>query len=208
MAEYKHSNVPTGFKEIPGYDERYFINENGEVWSVAARRLMSQQWDEKHPYPWLLLRCSDGKLRTVAVHRMMGRTWLELPPGPIGSKKGEYCINHKDGNKQNNNATNLEWITCEENVRHAWITGLNQSIGEKSCNTKLKSAEVRRIRKDFISGKSLSSLANEYKMSVQGIHDICRFRRWKSQDFDLLVPMKERSSSVFIEKFIDGKSKD
>jgi len=208
MAEYKHSNVPTGFKEIPGYDGRYLINEKGEVWSVAARRLMSQQWDEKHPYPWLLLRCSDGKLRTVAVHRMMGRTWLELPPGLIGSKKGEYCINHKDGNKQNNNATNLEWITCEENVRHAWITGLNQSAGEKSSNTKLKSAEVRRIRKDFISGKSLSSLANEYKMSVQGIHDICRFRRWKSQDLDLLVAMKERSSSVFIEKLIDSKSKD
>jgi hypothetical protein len=208
MATNKHSSVPAGFKEIPGYDGRYFINEKGEVWSVAARRLMSQQWDEKHPYPWLLLRCSDGKLRTVAVHRMMGRTWLELPPGLIGSKKGEYCINHKDGNKQNNNATNLEWITCEENVRHAWITGLNQSAGEKSSNTKLKSAEVRRIRKDFISGKSLSSLANEYKMSVQGIHDICRFRRWKSQDLDLLVAMKERSSSVFIEKLIDSKSKD
>lgn len=208
MAEYKHNSVPAGFKEIPGYYGRYFINESGEVWSVAARRLMSQQWDEKHPYPWLLLRCSDGKLRTVAVHRMMGRTWLESPPGLIGSKKGEYCINHKDGNKQNNNATNLEWITCEENVRHAWITGLNQSAGEKSSNTKLKSAEVRLIRKDFISGKSLSSLANEYKMSVQGIHDICRFRRWKSQDLDLLVAMKERSSSVFIEKLIDSKSKD
>jgi len=205
MATNKHSSVPAGFKEIPGYAGRYFINEKGEVWSVFAKRLMSQQWDEKHPYPWLLLRCGDGKLRTVAIHRIMGRTWLELPPGPIGSKKGEYCINHKDGNKQNNNVANLEWITCEENVRHAWETGLNQSIGEKSCSTKLKSTQIRQIRKDFISGRSLSMLADEYCMSVQGIHDICRFRRWKTQDLDLLAPMKERSSSVFIDKIINGK---
>ena len=207
MADTNHSSVPEGFKEIPGYDGRYFINEKGDVWSVAKSRLMSPQWDEKHPYPWVLLRCNDGKSRTVAIHRIMGRTWLELPPGSIGTKKGQYCINHKDGNKRNNNVENLEWITCEANVRHAWIVGLNQSAGEKSSSAKLKSTDVRQIRKDFIAGKSLSILANEYKMSVQGIHDICRFRRWKTQDFDLLAEMKERSSSVFIEKLISNENK-
>ncbi len=203
MATDKHSSVPEGFKEIPGYGGRYFINENGDVWSIAIAKLMSQQRDEKHPYPWLLLRCNDGKNRTIAVHRMMGRTWLELPPGPIGSKKGQYCINHKDGDKCNNNVANLEWVTCEENVRHAWTNGLNQSIGENSPVAKLNSIEVRQIRKDFIDGKSLSSLASEHNMSIQGIHDICRFRRWKTQDADLLVAMKQRSSSIFIDRLIE-----
>lgn len=204
MAEHKHSSVPAGFKEIPGHDGRYFINEKGEVWSVFAKRLMSQQWDERHPYPWLSLRCHDGKTRTIAVHRMMGRTWLDTPPGPIGSNKGQYCINHKDGNKRNNHLANLEWTTCEENLYHAWATGLHQHVGENSSSTKLKSAQVRQIREDFISGKSLSQLASEHGMSAQGVHDICRFRRWNTQDFDLLFPMKSRSSSIFIDKLIES----
>ena len=50
-----------GFKEIPGYDGRYFINEQGQVWSVAKGRLMSPQTDATHPYPWVLLTRPDKK---------------------------------------------------------------------------------------------------------------------------------------------------
>ncbi len=206
MATDKHNSVPAGFKEVPGYSGRYFINENGDVWSVAKKGLMSQQWDDEHPYPWLFLRCEDGKWRTICVHRMMGRIWLQLPPGPIGSKRGEYCINHKDGNKTNNHISNLEWITAEENVIHAWSTGLNKGIGENSVSTSLKSYQVREIRKEFIKGATLADLASAYKMSAQGIHDICRFRRWKHQDHDLLLEMQRRSSSVFVRKLIQKLS--
>lgn len=202
MATGNHSSVPEGFKEIPGYAGKYFINEQGQVWSTAKRALMSQQWDEKHPYPWLFLLCEDGKRRTICVHRLMGRTWLPSPPGEIGSKRGEYCINHKDGNKQNNHLDNLEWVTAEENIKHAWRTGLNNSIGEKSPCAKVNASQVRAIRELFAQGKSLDYLANSFGLSVQGIHDICRYRRWKCQDHDLLHQIKKRSSSVFIDAMI------
>jgi hypothetical protein len=54
MATDKHSSVPAGFKEIPGYDGRYFINENGEVWSAFKKGLMSPQTDATHPYPFTI----------------------------------------------------------------------------------------------------------------------------------------------------------
>ena len=54
----------------------------------------------------------NGKRKGVAVHTMVARTFCD------GYKTG-LTVNHKDGNKLNNNAQNLEWVTIYENARHA-----------------------------------------------------------------------------------------
>lgn len=57
----------------------------------------------------------DGKTRTV--HRVIAEAFLP-------SDEGKEFVNHKDGNKRNNNISNLEWCTREENIQHAYRTGL------------------------------------------------------------------------------------
>ena len=59
----------------------------------------------------------DGKRKTVRVHRLVAKEFIPNP-------SDKPVINHKDGDKYNNNVSNLEWVTSKENSRHAWENGL------------------------------------------------------------------------------------
>lgn len=70
----------------------------------------------KGDYPRCCL-CRDGKCKTVKIHRLVAKAFLS----PVD---GKNYVNHKDGNKGNNHADNLEWVSMSENAKHAWETGL------------------------------------------------------------------------------------
>lgn len=56
------------------------------------------------------------------IHRLVATTFIPNP-----NNKPE--VNHIDGNKENNNVTNLEWVTKSENGFHAYRIGLNHKAG-------------------------------------------------------------------------------
>ena len=70
MANDKHSSVPEGFKEIPGYDGRYFINQEGHVWSTFCHRVLSQHLNSSKKYLQSLLMRPDRK---AGLPRQIGR---------------------------------------------------------------------------------------------------------------------------------------
>lgn len=45
--------------------------------------------------------------------------------------KEDLTVNHKDGDKLNNNSYNLEWVTIRENLQHAAHNGLLNIVGKK-----------------------------------------------------------------------------
>lgn len=202
MAEHKHSSVPAGFKEIPGYDGRYFINEKGDVWSAAKSRLMSPQTDATHPYPWVFLTKSNKKRRPRTIYHLMSLTWMPLAPGKIGRKRDEYCVNHKDGNKLNSHIENLEWTTCQGNLRHAWENGL-QKFGENRPNALFTSEEVRSIRLRLLAGEKCKAISVELGVRVECIKKIQKYISWKRQDWDLIEPMMEICKSKWLRVTLD-----
>ncbi len=73
-------------------------------------------------------------------------------------------VNHKDGNKQNNQISNLEWCTAMENVQHAESTGLRNSKGAgNSFYGKKHTDEVRKVmsEKQHMSKKVIDTMTGK-----------------------------------------------
>ncbi|EPG0488265.1 HNH endonuclease signature motif containing protein, partial [Salmonella enterica] len=108
-------------KEILGFKYRYFISSKGLIFSMASGKLrqLNPSMRGKNRNQYLFVRLElEGELKGVNIHRLVAENLI----GPKPSD--EHVINHKDGNKQNNDASNLEWTTIAGNTQHAYRTGL------------------------------------------------------------------------------------
>ena len=114
------------WKDIPGYEGYYQASNKGKIKSLlfqnnilnkkySREKILKQKKDKYNSYRVELWK--DGKSKTWLVHRLVGITFLGIP-------KENMTINHKDGNRLNNNVENLEWCTLKENINHGFRTGL------------------------------------------------------------------------------------
>lgn len=97
------------FKTIKGY-ENYQIDENGNILNTVTHKMLKGSIGE-HGYKYYRL-SKDGVKKMFYAHRLVAETYIPNPENlPV--------VNHKDGNKQNNNIDNLEWVSYSGNVSHA-----------------------------------------------------------------------------------------
>lgn len=121
-------------KDIVGYEGLYGVTSTGLVWAYpkASRlkgRLLKQAID-RGGYAYVGL-YKDGKTTKLKVHRLVAQAYLVACDKPH--------VNHKDGNKLNNNVSNLEWVTPKENKIHAFATGI----------TKMKPSQIEASRRNI-----------------------------------------------------------
>ena len=89
----------------------YLVCDNGYILSKRGKPLKPSTNHKGYQIVNLMI---NNKRVGIAVHTLVARAFCN------GYKEG-LTVNHKDGNKLNNDAKNLEWITNRDNTRHAII---------------------------------------------------------------------------------------
>lgn len=113
-------------ENVKGYEE-YQVDTNGIVYSKKGKPL---KYSINHNGYSIINFYVNHQRKGFGVHTIVANQFLYKP------KNDNYQVNHKDGNKQNNNVNNLEWVTPLENTDHAKnILGYNNS-GENNYNSR------------------------------------------------------------------------
>lgn len=89
------------------------------------------------------------------------------------------CVNHKDGNRFNNNYENLEWMTVSENTKHAYDNGLAVGPkGDRHGNHRFKNRDIIEMRSLASSGVTHKKIAEIFKTRQSSISRIIKRDRW------------------------------
>ena len=115
------------------------------------------------------LRICIGK-KFYFIHRLVAEKYI---PNPNNKEQ----VNHKDGNKLNNSANNLEWVNNQENRTHA-VKDFLHLQGEDCPYSKLdwKAVEYIRANPDHLLQRELGEM---FGVSRSTIGDIIHYRTWK-----------------------------
>ena len=119
--------------------------------------------------------CKYGIVKAHSIARIVAMAFLQ---------DRKETVNNKDGNKENNDIENLEWMTHKENIRHAIETGLRDNKGENCGRSKLKRTEVKSIRKLHRVGIDMLTLSKMFKVARSSIRSVIIRHTWKHVLFD------------------------
>lgn len=176
MTELESKDIET-FGKIINNLSRYIILSNGIIISKSYHnqnivKILRQQTD-RYGYNYIKLFDDSKKSKKMKIHRLVAKAFIPNP-------ENKPQINHKDGNKQNNNYTNLEWVNQKENMNHAKKNNLfNPVIGENHYKSKLKEHQVRKIKRLLKSKMKHGEIAKLFGVCRQSIGSIKNNISWR-----------------------------
>lgn len=114
------------WKEIPGYEGRYLVSDEGEIFSLP--KIVHGAWEQQRKgkklkkgkrgrkgqpqYEFVVLVDDDGNIHHESVHRLVAKAFIPNP--------NDYPeVNHKDENSLNNHVENLEWCSRQYNAEYS-----------------------------------------------------------------------------------------
>jgi hypothetical protein len=179
-------------KTIRGYEGLYEVSNTGNVYSLArvvgrivhryGKRYKSNfgvgevelagtMVGKKRDYPAVTLYGKEGRRKTITRHRLVALAFI---PNPHNYKE----VNHKDGDKENNNVSNLEWCTKSYNCKHAFDAGLRMQSSEAvSKFTKKQVLKMRTLRKNGVKAKTIAEM---FDCTPTSVWRIVNYKRWKN----------------------------
>ena len=101
------------WKDVNGFEGIYQVSNMGRVKNIKTNKYINGGINSDGYFTIILN--NKGKQKTYKIHRLVAEHFLKEPI---------IQVNHKNGIKTDNRASNLEYITLHENILHAWANKL------------------------------------------------------------------------------------
>ena len=151
---------------VKGFPE-YEVSIHGEVRSHhRGGRILKPAPNHSGYLRVVLMR--DGKKHNASVHRLVAEAFIPNP-------KGLLEVNHRDFDKSNNAATNLEWVTRADNCAHA---DCKVRRGEAHHKAKLTKPDVTAMKQMRREGATHKAIGEAFSVSRETARDACNGRYW------------------------------
>ena len=208
---------------LDNVESKYQVSDDGFILNTKTGKLMGSIPHKTTGYKSVTM-CQNGKSYTYGIHVLVATYFIDKP---IGKEDVKLEVNHKDGNKINNDYRNLEWVTRAENVQHAFKTGLNKAHPRKGSdhwNAKYPESLIHDICKLLEKGKQPKEISKLLNVPVDLPGHIKYHNGWSdiSKQYEIvqsneiprgpmLVPQKSKKYPPELirgvcEMIIDGKS--
>ena len=154
--------------------EHYKISNMGRVLSLKKGKkvILKPHFNKDRGY--FYISCQDGQYRkNFILHRLVASLFVPFNLDcPI--------VDHKDFDRRNNKASNLEWVNHKENSSRASLAGrLKTPFGENSFRAKIKNKDISKIFKLYESGtKTQKEIGEIFGMKACSINLILSGKRW------------------------------
>jgi hypothetical protein len=163
------------WKDIAGYEGLYQVSNMGQVKTMSRlhredRPYVKKERVMKPPvnsvgYPQVAL-YKNKKGVIYSVHKLVATAFIKRLPE-------HQVVNHKDGNKQNNLVSNLEWCTYGQNQKHAIRTGLIRlRKGKERIDASLSDIQRLEIYNLYLAGGRRVEIAQKYGVVRQTVSNI------------------------------------
>ena len=170
------------WREIPGYEGKYFISSFGNVkvvykWIKDNEKILSPMLNKDGYYQVNL--SIRKKVKHHRIHRLVAEAFIENP-------NGYPMVNHKDENKLNNHADNLEWCDQTYNIRYGTRTQrcfetMKRNNRRRYILTSKEVEEIRRTCVPYDYELGIKSMARKYGVSPTAITNIIHMKTWKDK---------------------------
>lgn len=163
----------------------YSVDIYGNVYGKNGYQMTPEYTDTGYA----VIRFCYDKMYKKRIHRLVADAFI---PNPLNLPE----INHIDGNKTNNNVSNLEWCTRKYNMQHAstvlhkmnWSENRKlNSFGKKTArklsnddiiNIKAEISDIIHLKGKWGFGKKVNQIADKYKVHAESIRNIINGKYW------------------------------
>jgi hypothetical protein len=166
---------------------RYIVSSWGRVYNIVDNYFLTSDINDKGYVKVCLMRNKETKANlspssSTPIHRLVALTFLP-------EHERHETVNHKNLDKLNNCLYNLEFISNEDNVKHAHI---NKARPKKEYSYFTKE-EIQEIRRKFEKENcTIIGLAKEYDKNIATIRKIVRYKSYPDDYWDKLGFTSER----------------